>query len=746
MKKFILLGIVSVLAGMVLNLHAQLLFSDGFNYSDGLVETDGFWFCYSPATPHQDAFVNDHLLILNSTNYDSVAAPFTNNTGNSLVFASFTINVTKLPSTGGGYFAVLMQHSNDVDVADVGHVFIDRENTVVPGTYQLGIADFANSITVDGATNFPMDLATGITYQVVFSFDPNNNDPLTGATLWINPSSEGDLNVYGNGDDAAVASTAQLSFSTQNATNAIGFSQFTGAEEIGNVMVGLNFSDVDAAIPQLPVIGVQPQGETNYSGNPFTLYTAASGIDVTYQWLANGVALTDNGVTVVGSQSNVLNLTNLQASANYSVVASDSAGSVTSDVAVVSIDTTPTLPFFTSVPPNQTNTLGQGITLTVAASGTGPISYQWYFAAIGSNTTNLLFGVNKASYGFTAATNNSGYYYVKASNSAGSTNSPVFFVTAIPPVLVSIAYMHTFLTNDDNLDEVANGQEFEVQGVVTTIGNIYYSSVSTHPAYALFFIQDGTGGTAVFDENGSSNNPPAGALVNVVSPAESYYGELEMAPYQSGTITIISSNNPLPAPQLMNMANMQLMASNAFGVYGSNIQCSVVSLTNVYLSTSATTYTAPTGTFPTNGSYYMYAWPSTTSYPGETNLEVYVYTYTNVNNQLNTNYWGKPIPSFCYELTGIIGLYSPTEAQLYPTRYADFVTSPPASFRVGITKTNSTPTVTWPAAVGSTYSLYSANSLLGPWTQTFGLSYYPSVGAYTDTNAAPAKFYRVSSP
>jgi hypothetical protein len=55
--------------------------------------------------------------------------------------------------------------------------------------------------------------------------------------------------------------------------------------------------------------------------------------------------------------------------------------------------------------------------------------------------------------------------------------------------------------------------------------------------------------------------------------------------------------------------------------------------------------------------------------------------------------------------------------------------------------------VNWPAVAGSTYSIYSETNLLGPWTQqAFGLSYYPSTGTYTDTNAAKAKFYRVSTP
>jgi hypothetical protein len=93
-----------------------------------------------------------------------------------------------------------------------------------------------------------------------------------------------------------------------------------------------------------------------------------------------------------------------------------------------------------------------------------------------------------------------------------------------------------------------------------------------------------------------------------------------------------------------------------------------------------------------------------------------------------------------------MGIYSPTEPEIYPTRYEDFVSTPPASFSVSIAVTNGIPQLAWPAVVGSTYSVYSATNILGPWTQTFGLGYYPSVGAYTDTNGASSAFYRVSSP
>jgi len=135
--------------------HAQVLFSDAFNYPNGLVETDGLWYCVN--TPaDQDAFVTNNLLVLTTGNHDSVAAPtngIVNPNAPSVVYGSFTINVSQLPSTTGGYFCDFMDNSNNT----AAHIFIDTENTVVPGTYRLGIANFATSINTAGATNFPMD-------------------------------------------------------------------------------------------------------------------------------------------------------------------------------------------------------------------------------------------------------------------------------------------------------------------------------------------------------------------------------------------------------------------------------------------------------------------------------------------------------------------------------------------------------------------------------------------------------------
>ncbi len=717
---------------------ADVLFSDNLNYADGLIEGDGFWYAYAPTAPHLDAFVTNHLLILDQNKYDAVAAPstnFVNSTGGTLLFSSFTINVSQLPSYNGGYFCIFKDNTNDY----VSHVFIDTRNTIVPGTYQLGIANYATTITTAGAANFPLDLATGVTYQVVMSYDPNFSDPLAGATLWINPASEGDSNVYGTD---STSSTNLLNITISQ----IGFSQYAnqGVAAIGNVKVGTTFSDVDAAIPQLPVFGIKPQSANVYSNNSVTLYAVASGIDVTYQWLSNNVPLTDS-TTVLGSVSNVLTLSTLQNTANYSAVAYVAgAGSTTSAVAVVTVNIFPTPPFFVTQPQGVTNSVGATITLTASANGTGPITYQWYFAPSNSVTYAPLSGQTSSTLSLVNVNfTQSGSYYVAATGGAGSpVNSTTVTVLVTPPPLVSIAYLHSFLISNapSGGTNINNGTIYNVQGVVTTFGAIISKT------YSEYFIQDGTGGALVFvNGTGNTNTPPVGALVSVIGPAQQYYGALELAPNvttASNTVTVLSINNPLPAPALLNLPSM---ATNTMGVYGRTVQGSLVTLTNVYLYSSASG-AAVSGTFPVNSTKALYAFQKPYS-AGQPNMEIYVYTYTNVLNQWNTNYWGKPIPSFVNELTGPMALYNPTSPEIYPTRFADIVIATNAPFQISIARPNGVPTLSWPTPTNNlTYSVYSAINLTGPWTQNFGVGYYPSTNSYTDTNAAPAKFYRVSTP
>jgi hypothetical protein len=684
-------------------------------------------------------------LILNQNNSDEVDAPFTNNTGSTITFASFTINVTTLPTTSGGYFAEFQDVSN---VDNVAHVFIATTGTSVPGTYRLGINNYSQhaGLTTSLAKYYPMDLATNTTYYVVISYDTNQNDTvnLPGAVLVVNPATVTDYdNSLSYGTDNTLATPGQASIDI----SALGFSQYQyqGVAGIGDVIVGTTFSDVFPYTPTNPVIGIGPQPTNVYAGNAATLYTADSGLgQLSYQWLSNGVPLTDDGITVIGSVSNILTLSNLQTNADYSVVVSNSVGGTTSMVATVTVNDTPTAPFFTSEPIGSTNGLGGSVTLTADANGTGPLSYTWYFAptnstnfsAIASGPTLTLSGLNFGE---------SGQYYLLATGGDGSTTSSIVTMNVIPPPLVTIGYLHSLLaTNNVPSGGVYlnGGAIYSIEGVVTTFGSIESKT------YSEYFIQDATGGSLAFiNGTGSTNTPPAGSVVQITGPVQQYYGELELDPNVANTtnsIVVLSNNVPLPAPIPLNIPAVS--TTNAMSPYGVSVQCSLVTLTNVWLY-SSTKGAAVSGNYPTNSTKAFYAYTQPWFSTNQPYMEVYVYTYTNAVNQSNTNFFGMPIPSFAYEITGALGIYATNTPELFPSRYQDIVAAPIASFPLGVTSSNGVSTLSWTAVSGSTYSAYGSTNVNGPYTQqAFGLSYYPSSGTYTTTNFGSNEFFYISSP
>lgn len=90
----------------------------------------------------------------------------------------------------------------------------------------------------------------------------------------------------------------------------------------------------------IPVISTQPQSCTKTYGSTAVLSVEATGTPaVAYQWRCNNVDLT-NGDRISGAMSSTLTLTNAQLSdaGSYTVVASNSAGSITSQVAIITME------------------------------------------------------------------------------------------------------------------------------------------------------------------------------------------------------------------------------------------------------------------------------------------------------------------------------------------------------------------------------------------------------------------------
>jgi uncharacterized repeat protein (TIGR03803 family) len=183
----------------------------------------------------------------------------------------------------------------------------------------------------------------------------------------------------------------------------------------------------------MPVIAVQPQSQTNTAGTTATfLVSAASPNPLSYQWQKNGTNLVDGG-NISGATTSTLTITSISDSdvASYSVIVSNSYGSVTSSNAVLTVNDSL---FIAAQPQSQTVGLGSNVTFNVTVYGAPPFVFQWYFngTPLGSPAT----GINFLSCTLTnVGTNQAGNYSVKVVNGYGSVTSSnaVLTVEVFPP-------------------------------------------------------------------------------------------------------------------------------------------------------------------------------------------------------------------------------------------------------------------------------------------------------------------------
>src|SRR5262249_13707149 len=125
-----------------------------------------------------------------------------------------------------------------------------------------------------------------------------------------------------------------------------------------------------AGIP--PFMGLQPVSATINAGNNLALSAVAGGaLPLGYQWYQNGSPLTLQTNTTLAF--NPVQGTN---AGNYTVIVTNSFGSVTSQVAVLTVFTNPVI----TVQPFPTNTIlyaGSSAAYSVTAVGGVPLFYFW---------------------------------------------------------------------------------------------------------------------------------------------------------------------------------------------------------------------------------------------------------------------------------------------------------------------------------------------------------------------------------
>lgn len=180
---------------------------------------------------------------------------------------------------------------------------------------------------------------------------------------------------------------------------------------------------VNLVIAGSPTITTPPMSNTVCAGDVFSLSVVASGAgSLSYQW-------TFNGSDLAGQNSSTLTLTATAARAgSYAVKITTACGSVTSNAVTVTVREATTI---TQQPPaTVAATVGQPLTITLVATGSGTVQYQWFKdgSALAGEVTPTY---TKAAYALTDA----GKYWCRVRSECGDKFSDTTTVTTKPGVV-----------------------------------------------------------------------------------------------------------------------------------------------------------------------------------------------------------------------------------------------------------------------------------------------------------------------
>ena len=242
----------------------------------------------------------------------------------------------------------------------------------------------------------------------------------------------------------------------------------------------------------------QPKSQTAFLGQTVKLSVATLGsFPLTYQWQEYGTNLADAG-NLSGSNTRVLTLANVTA-ANaglYSVIVSNSFGSVTSTPALLTV--TSSVPVITLQPTNQTVLSGATATFRVGAVGNFPLFYQWQLN--GNNLTDSANIIGTATTILTianASSVNAGTYSVIVSNSLGSVSSAGAVLTLLN---ITLTNLYSFTggpdgANPNALVQDTNGIFYGTtqNGGTNGYGTIFQLTTNGTPATLYAFTGDGDG-------------------------------------------------------------------------------------------------------------------------------------------------------------------------------------------------------------------------------------------------------------
>ena len=239
------------------------------------------------------------------------------------------------------------------------------------------------------------------------------------------------------------------------------------------------------AAPVAPSITTQPVSKAVTTGQTATFSVTANGTaTLSYQWKKNGAAISGATSASYTTPATVAS----DSGSSFTVTVTNSVGNVTSNAATLTVNV---LPAITTQPTNQSVTAGQTATFSVAATGTGTLTYQW------KKNGTVISSATSASYTTPATvTGDTGAAFtVTVTNNAGSVTSNAATLTVnAPPSITTQPVSRT----------VTAGQTATFSVIVTGTATLTYQWKKNGSAISGATAASYTTPATVAGDNGSS--------------------------------------------------------------------------------------------------------------------------------------------------------------------------------------------------------------------------------------------------
>ncbi len=286
------------------------------------------------------------------------------------------------------------------------HIDVTVTNAAGAVTSAMAILTVTAAATAPTITQQPASETVTAGQAASFSVTATGTAPLS--YQWF-------VNGTASGTNSSTFSIAQTTTAQNGAHIDVKVSNATGSVTSATAVLTVTAEATAPAITQ------QPANTTVTAGQSATFTVTATGTaPLTYQWFLNGSAAGTNSNTYTISQTTVG-----QTGAQIHVKVTNAAGSATSNTVTLTVNAAaPTAPTITTQPTNATVTAGQSATFAVTATGTAPLTYQWFLNGTAAGTNSNTYTISQTTLGQTGA-----QIFVTVTNTAGHVTSQTVTLT-----------------------------------------------------------------------------------------------------------------------------------------------------------------------------------------------------------------------------------------------------------------------------------------------------------------------------